>query len=276
MTRTFHDRLLHRYLADVSGRLGHLTRAQREDVLAGLRDHIAELQAEGATAEQIIARLGSPDEVAAAAASELPPAPSRFFDAKRLVQLVSVALAGWASWTLLFTPVYEGWSHWEKSDGTSGDEVTYQTLAEVNGWPLAIMVAAIPLALTLAPALARGKGRQMVTIVCTVLLAAITVLTGFSVGPLYVLPLVAAICACLVPPTRYDLRRTVALILTGTGVIAFWLAWSNRQGPGEVCEGNPPTECHEYFDPAPFLAAGAGAILLATGLELWTRLRPRR
>ena len=202
MTKTSHDRLLDRYLADVSRRLGHLSRAQREDVLAGLREHIAELQAEGATAEQIIARLGSPDEVAAAAASELPPAPSRFFDAKRLVQLVAVALAGRASWTLLFTPLYEGWSHWEKSDGTSGEEITYQTLAEVNGWPLTLLVAAIPLALTLAPALARGRARQTVTIVCTALLAAITVLTGFSVGPLYALPLVAAVCASLVPPTR--------------------------------------------------------------------------
>lgn len=274
MTKTSHGPLLDRYLAEVSRRLSHLSRAQREDVLAGLREHITELQTEGATAEEIIARLGSPDEVAAAAVSELPPRAARFFDAKRLVQLVAVALAAGATWTLLFARVYEGWSNGEDSEGTGGEALTQQTMAEVNGWPLTLMVAAIPLALTLIPVFVRGKARQTVTIVCAVLLAGIAVLTGFSVGALYVLPLVAAACACLVPPTRHDPRHALALILTGTGLIALWLAWNNRQGPGDKCEGNPPVTCHEYFDPAPFLTAGIVAVLLAISLELWARHKP--
>lgn len=127
-----------------------------------------------------------------------------FFDAKRWVQLVAVALAFHASWTILFVPLYSGWSSWENSDGTSGEEYLEQTLPDVNGWPLALMVAAIPLLLTLVPALVRGKGRQATTVACTVVLAGIAVLTGFSVGAFYLLPLVASVCACLVPPIRHD------------------------------------------------------------------------
>ena len=44
MTDTSHDPMLDRYLADVARRLGHLPRSQRDDVLAGLREHIAELR----------------------------------------------------------------------------------------------------------------------------------------------------------------------------------------------------------------------------------------
>lgn len=275
MRSTFHDPTLDAYLADVAGRLSTVPRAQREDVLAGLRDHITALADQGATAEDIITRLGSPEEVADAAASELPPRPPRFFDAKRLVQLVAVALAARASWTILFEPLYEGWQAWERSDGTSGEEITHQTMAQVNGWPLTLTVAALPLLLTLAPAVVRGRARQSVTVVCTVLLAGVAVLTGFSVGALYLLALVAAVCACLVPPTRHDPRHAIAGVLAGAGLVASWLAWNNRLGPGEVCQGNPPTSCHEYFDPFPFLTAAVISFLLVLGLELWARLKPR-
>lgn len=195
---------MHHKLADVARRLGHLPRSQRDDVLAGLREHIAVLRDAGAPPEDIVAQLGSPESIADAASSELPPRRPRFWDAKRWVQFVAVALSIRVAWMMMFAPMYVGTSSWQNSDGTHGEETSTQTMIEANGWPLVLMVAAIPLTLTLAPALARGRFRQTITVVCTALLAGISILTGFSVGPLYVLPLIAAACACLVPPTRHE------------------------------------------------------------------------
>ena len=170
MTDTSHSPLLDRYLAEVGWRLRHLSAAQREDILAGILEHIADLETDGVAPEEIVARLGSPESVADAAAGEFPPppgeppAPSRFFDGKRWVQLVAVLLA-------------------------------------------------------------------------------VRVLGG---------------------------------LLLGVGVVASWLAWNNRQGPGEVCTGSAQTmlSCGEQWDPAPFVIAAAVAVVLAVVLEAWTRRRP--
>ena len=113
MTDTSHSPLLDRYLAEVDRRLGHLSDAQREDILAGILEHIADLEADGVAPEEIVARLGSPESVADAAAGEFPPppgepsAPSRFFDGKRWVQLVAVLLAVRVLWVLLAMPAFE-------------------------------------------------------------------------------------------------------------------------------------------------------------------------
>ena len=136
MTDTSHSPLLDRYLAEVGWRLRHLSGAQREDILAGLREHIADLESAGVAPEEIVARLGSPESVADAAAGEFPPppgeppAPSRFFDGKRWVQLLAVLLAVRVLWVLLAMPAFEGTSTTADSDGIVTETTTYATVAE--------------------------------------------------------------------------------------------------------------------------------------------------
>ncbi|MBK7822524.1 MAG: hypothetical protein IPJ61_16045 [Tessaracoccus sp.] len=290
MTDTSHGSLLDRYLAEVGWRLRHLPRAQREDILAGLREHVADLESRGATPEEIVARLGSPESVAEAAAGEFPPLPgeqpavsSRFFDGKRWVQLVAAVLALRVLWVVLFLPAYEGTSTSTDSDGNVVETMTHATIAEVNGLLFALVLGAMPIALTLIPFFVRGKARQTVTVVCTLLLAGIAVLTGFTVGPFFVLPLVALVCACVVPPSGFDPRRALAGLLVGVGVVAGWIAWNNRVGPftcpssgSGTSDGGSSFSCSDQYDPVPFLVVGVLALLVAVGLEMWTRGQPMR
>ncbi len=289
MTDTSHSPLLDRYLAEVDRRLGHLSDAQREDILAGILEHIADLEADGVAPEEIVARLGSPESVADAAAGEFPPppgepsAPSRFFDGKRWVQLVAVLLAVRVLWVLLAMPAFEGTSTTTDSDGIVTETTTYATVAESAGLLFALILAAIPVSLTVVPFVIRGASRQTATVVCTLLLAGIAVLTGFSVGGFFVLPLVASVCACVVPPSGFDPRRVLGGLLLGVGVVASWLAWNNRGGPhtcpssgGDTASAGESLSCTSLYDPVPFGVVGVVALLVAVGLEAWTRLRPSR
>lgn len=197
MNRPGLDATLDRYLGEVVRRLGALRREQREEVLAGLREHIADLTAEGATPDEILAQLGSPGSVADAAAAELP-ARRRFWDAKRWVQLASVMLAFGGSWMVLYATVYVEYS--ESSDG-SGSE-TYYRLSDTVGVPTALALAAVPLVLTIVPAVLHARPRQAALVLCTALLAIGTVLAGFTIGSFFIATLVVAIAACIVPPRR--------------------------------------------------------------------------
>ncbi len=198
MTHSSIDAALDRYLAEVGRRLAGLRRDQREEVLAGLREHIADLAADGASPAQILAQLGSPESVADAAAAELP-ARRRFLDTKRWVQLASVVLAFGGSWMVLFATVYE--EHAESSDGTSGT-ITYYRLGDVLGWPTALVLAAAPLVLTIVPAVFHGRTRQTALVLCTALLAVATFVSGFTIGSFLIAAVVVAFCACIVPPRR--------------------------------------------------------------------------
>ena len=173
-------------------------------------------------------------------------------------------------------PAFEGTSTTADSDGIVTETTTYATVAESAGLLFALILAAIPVSLTVVPFVIRGASRQTATVVCTLLLAGIAVLTGFSVGGFFVLPLVAWVCACVVPPSGLDPRRVLGGLLLGVGVVASWLAWNNRQGPGEVCTGSAQTmlSCGEQWDPVPFVIAAAVAVVLAVVLEAWTRRRP--
>ena len=68
-------------------------------------------------------------------------------------------------------------------------------------------------------------------------------------------------------------KRTVPATLIGVATAPFYIAWLNRQGPGEICTQNRSgTSCIEQWDPLPFVIAGA--VLLLLGLVLtWLALR---
>jgi hypothetical protein len=75
------DARVHAYLDDVARMLGSIDPADRAEILAGLREHIDAAVADrprpvdDEAVQQVLAELGPPDRVAAAALSDLSPAP---------------------------------------------------------------------------------------------------------------------------------------------------------------------------------------------------------
>lgn len=53
-------------------------------------------------------------------------------------------------------------------------------------------------------------------------------------------------------------KRAVPLLLIGAASAPLAVAWSNRQGPGEVCV---PNSCQEHLDPWPWLVVGVTVAL---------------
>ena len=186
---------LERYLAEINRRLTRLPRAQRQEVIDGLREHIDELSAAGVHPSETIARLGTAEAVADAAAMELP-AIRRFLDAKRWVQFASVLLSFAGSWSVLFATVHEEYS--ESLDGVS--TITFFRVGDLLGWPTALVLAAAPLVLTIAPTVFDGKIRQTTLVLCTAMLAVTTFVSGLTVGSFLIAALLVAICACILPP----------------------------------------------------------------------------
>lgn len=86
--------------------------------------------------------------------------------------------------------------------------------------------------------------------------------------------LVAALLTILGVALRID-RRTLSALLIGAAVIPFYIAWLNRDGPGNICiQIENGTSCGEQASPWPFVAAGA--VMIALGLVLLRAARVRR
>src|SRR5690625_1074307 len=106
--------------------------------------------------------------------------------------VIAFGLAFAASLVLLFLPVYSTVTTISKSV-TTQDTVT---LWAANG-PWILVPLTLPVLLTAAVALARGRGGLVVSILCTLVLAAFTVLALASIGMFYLPALVVAVVAVL-------------------------------------------------------------------------------
>lgn len=124
-----------------------------------------------------------------------------FLDAKRWVQLAAAVLGFGAAWSLMFATMYESESITSSSDGTEVSTTTFYRLIDVVG-PAALLIAVVPLALTVVPLLA-VRYRQAISVGCTAVLGILTVLTGFTIGVFGVPALLASVVACLVPERRH-------------------------------------------------------------------------
>jgi uncharacterized membrane protein len=196
MNHSWVDEALDRYLNDIAKRLAGLRREQRDEVLDGLREHMADLSAAGASPDEILAQLGSPASVADAAAVELADR-RRFWDAKRWVQLVSILAAFSGSWMVLFATVRE--EVVESTDGTSGS-ITFYRVGDLLGWPTALVLAAAPLVLTIVPLVVSGRTRQTALVLGTALLAVTAFVSGLTIATFLSVALIVAITACILPP----------------------------------------------------------------------------
>lgn len=131
-----------------------------------------------------------------------------FFDAKRWVQLAAVVLVLAAAVYLASVPIYSGETITITESGEEIRTTTASTLSDVNGLALALAVTAVPLLLTGIPLLVSGRARQLVSIGCTLLLAAGVFVSGFTVGLFFAPALLAAAAACFVPARVGSLAAT--------------------------------------------------------------------
>jgi hypothetical protein len=97
------------------------------------------------------------------------------------------------------------------------------------------------------------------------------VLSILTVGP-FVLLATLTLCGWLL--FRQGFGAGMAGLLTGAAVPLLYVAWLNRDGPGEVCTRTATgSSCGDEWSPWPFVVAGLVAAI--AGVVLFLRLRHR-
>src|SRR4051812_1621232 len=101
-------------------------------------------------------------------------------------------------------------------------------------------------------------------------LAGIGIAALLSIG--VVLLAAAAVLAVIGARTPALRNRSVVAIPAGVGVAVLYLAWINRDGPGNVCKTTgTTTTCTDQISPWPFVAVAV--VLIAVSLVLARRAR---
>ena len=93
----------------------------------------------------------------------------------------------------------------------------------------------------------------------------LAVVGAMTIG-IFVVPVVGAVTA--VVATRRGSELGLAGLLAGASLPLFYIAYLNRDGPGEVCRhfANGGNECLEEMSPLPWLAVGIGLVAVAVWL----------
>ncbi|MEU6355284.1 hypothetical protein ABZ896_39250 [Streptomyces sp. NPDC047072] len=100
-------------------------------------------------------------------------------------------------------------------------------------------------------------------------LASLGLLTVLSIG-VFLLP--AALVAAVLLATRNGSRVGLAGLLSGLGAPLLYVAFLNREGPGNVCTTSASGQsCVDEYSPWGWLAAGV--VLLLAGIALGVLLR---
>ncbi len=91
------------------------------------------------------------------------------------------------------------------------------------------------------------------------LLGSAAALGTVSLGPLLLIPVVAA-CAYLW--TRPTARRPVFGLICGTGALLLYVAWVQRAGPGTTCWHTATGGgCDQHLNPLPWLVVGVALVI---------------
>lgn len=107
-------------------------------------------------------------------------------------QIAALVLAVIASLLLLVVPAFGGTSVTESSDGTQVERTV--TLLESEGSGV-LLPLGIPVLLMLLPLYPRGGARRWISLVCTILFGAFSLLALLSIGVFYLPALVCSIAA---------------------------------------------------------------------------------
>ena len=92
--------------------------------------------------------------------------------------------------------------------------------------------------------------------------ACLSVLGALSIG-IFVAPVVAVLGGVLL--VTAGVGRSMFGAVSGVSLLLFFVAWTNREGPGEVCTVQPRfTECAERWNPWPWFVVGL--VFLSVGI----------
>ena len=116
----------------------------------------------------------------------------------------------------------------------------------------------------------RGEWRWFLAWAVVGALGSFGLLAALSIGVLF-LGAAGGLVALLLSRYPSSVRGLWGL-LAGAAVSAGFLAWTNREGPGEVCHVSATeTACSEQWNPWPF--AIAAVVMLGLGVALFLRSR---
>jgi MYXO-CTERM domain-containing protein len=98
------------------------------------------------------------------------------------------------------------------------------------------------------------------------------ILTGFTIG-VFVLPATGVLI--VVVATRKTSAEGVLGLVSGLGVPLCYVAYLNRDGPGEICRQYANgSSCTQEWNPWPWLVVGAAFVLGGVALFALRRRRP--
>ena len=126
----------------------------------------------------------------------------RYWGAKRLVQVIAVALAVLGGWLMLVLPSYGS----AAMDSSGAETVATVTMLDAAG-PAAVGLAAVPVAIALLPLFGVGRAWQPLSISASVLTGCFVLLGILSVGIFFVPALLAGLVAVFLEPRA--VRRLV-------------------------------------------------------------------
>lgn len=103
--------------------------------------------------------------------------------------------------------------------------------------------------------------------------ACLSVLGVLTVG-IFIAPVVALLAGGLL--VSAGVSRGMFGAVSGASLMLFFVAWANREGPGEVCTVTPHlTECAERWNPWHWFVVGLVLLLVGVaGFYRMGRLRP--
>ena len=98
--------------------------------------------------------------------------------------------------------------------------------------------------------------------------ACLALLTLLTIGPFVLVAVVAALAVLI--PRRDKVAHGVTGLLSGAGLLLLYVAYLNRDGPGEVCRSSATQQsCTSEWSPSPWLVVGL--VLVAGGVLLFRR-----
>jgi hypothetical protein len=98
--------------------------------------------------------------------------------------------------------------------------------------------------------------------------ACLALLTVLTIGPFVLVAVVAALA--LLIPRRGRVEQGVTGLLSGAGLLLLYIAYLNRDGPGQVCRSSATEQtCTSEWSPWPWLVVGL--VLVADGVLLFRR-----
>ncbi|MDO5287102.1 MAG: hypothetical protein Q4G45_09845 [Actinomycetia bacterium] len=180
------------YLQQVERLLAPLPPDQRQQLVEDCAQHVRDAVGDGRSAQEAIALLGTPEEVAEQAFQEYQDQTGvdlrpRYLTRSRVWQLVGAGAALAAALAALLPPAYGEVT-------TSADDLTVgvPSLLEHSG-PAVVVAVVVPVLLAAAPLAVRGRAWRPVSVAALVLLAGFVVIGSATIGGYFVPALLAGV-----------------------------------------------------------------------------------